>query len=70
MQERCLAGAGERVGERRARPLSTVRQPMMRLGAEAARMVVTLLEGGTLETSQLVLPTRLIPRATTAPPRR
>ncbi|WP_343224568.1 hypothetical protein [Microbacterium aurum] len=43
---------------------------MMRLGAEAARMVVTLLEGGTLETSQLVLPTRLIPRATTAPPRR
>lgn len=52
-----------------ARPLSTVRQPMMRLGAEAARLVVTLLSGGAVEATPLVLPTRLIPRATTAPPR-
>ncbi|MBN9177652.1 MAG: LacI family DNA-binding transcriptional regulator [Microbacterium sp.] len=53
-----------------ARPLSTVRQPMMRLGAEAARLVVALLGGTTPEVTQLILPTRLITRSTTAPPRR
>ncbi|AUG30763.1 MULTISPECIES: LacI family DNA-binding transcriptional regulator [Microbacterium] len=50
-----------------ARPLSTVRQPIQRLGAEAARMLVTMLAGATPEATHLVLPTRLIPRATTAP---
>lgn len=50
-----------------ARPLSTVRQPIQRLGAEAARMLVTMLGGGAPEATHLVLPTRLIPRATTAP---
>lgn len=49
-----------------ARPLSTVRQPIQRLGAEAARMLVTMLAGGMPEATHLVLPTRLIPRATTA----
>lgn len=50
-----------------ARPLSTVRQPIQRLGAEAARMLVTMLAGGAPDATHLVLPTRLIPRATTAP---
>lgn len=50
-----------------ARPLSTVRQPIQRLGAEAARMLVTMLSGATPEATHLMLPTRLIPRATTAP---
>ncbi|GAA3025913.1 LacI family DNA-binding transcriptional regulator [Microbacterium dextranolyticum] len=52
-----------------SRPLSTVRQPMQRIGAEAAKMLVTLLGGATLDAPHRVLPTRLIPRATTAPPR-
>ena len=51
-------------------PLSTVRQPMRRLGAEAANMLVLLLNGDPLPATHLVLPTRLVPRATTAPPRR
>ncbi len=50
-------------------PLSTVRQPMRRLGAEAANMLVLLLNGDPLPATHLVLPTRLVPRATTAPPR-
>lgn len=50
-----------------ARPLSTVRQPIQRLGAEAARMLVTMLTGAMPEATHLMLPTRLIPRATTAP---
>ncbi len=50
-------------------PLSTIRQPMRRLGAEAARMLVLLLNGDTPAATHLVLPTRLVPRATTAPPR-
>lgn len=50
-------------------PLSTVRQPIQRLGAEAARMLVALMAGETLERTHLILPTKFIPRATTAPPR-
>jgi LacI family transcriptional regulator len=53
-----------------ARPLSTVRQPIQRLGAEAAHMLVMLLAGESPEAMHLMLPTRLIPRATTAPLRR
>jgi len=52
-----------------ARPLTTVRQPMQRLGSEAARMLVALLTGGALDAPHRVLPTRLIPRTTTARPR-
>ncbi|WP_433673975.1 LacI family DNA-binding transcriptional regulator [Microbacterium gorillae] len=52
-----------------ALPLSTVRQPIQRLGAEAARMLVSLMAGETLERTHLILPTKFIPRATTAPPR-
>jgi len=48
-------------------PMSTIRQPMQTLGAVAARMVVGLLAGEQPETMHILLPTRLIPRATTAP---
>lgn len=51
-------------------PLTTIRQPMQTLGATAARMVVALMSGETLETTHILLPTRLIVRATTAPPHR
>ena len=48
--------------------LSTVRQPMQTLGAEAARLLLSLMQGDTPEVTHVTLPTRLVPRATTAPP--
>ncbi|MCT9821300.1 LacI family transcriptional regulator [Microbacterium sp. W1N] len=52
--------------------LSTVRQPMKRIGAAAATMLLGLLDapGGDAAPSHLRLPTRLVPRGTTAPPTR
>lgn len=48
--------------------LSTVRQPMQTLGAEAARMLLSLMQGDKPKTTHLKLPTRLVRRGTTAPP--
>lgn len=53
---------------RYALPLTTVRQPMGHMGAAAADLVVALMNGETPEATHLTMPTRLIPRATTAPP--
>ncbi len=53
---------------RRALPLTTVQQPMRRLGAVAAEMVLTLLTGHDLDEMHVTLPTRLVVRATTAAP--
>ncbi|QIG38648.1 LacI family transcriptional regulator [Microbacterium sp. 4R-513] len=50
--------------------LSTVRQPMQTLGAEAARLLLALMRGETPQATHITLPTRLAPRATTAPPPR
>lgn len=49
-------------------PLTTVRQPLHRVGRSAARAVMTLIEGGTLGTEHLLLRNRLVLRASTAPP--
>ncbi|WP_455905467.1 LacI family DNA-binding transcriptional regulator [Microbacterium sp.] len=54
---------------RRALPLTTIQQPMRRLGAVAADMVFTLLSGREIDEMHVILPTRLVVRATTAPPR-
>lgn len=54
---------------RRALPLTTIQQPMRRLGAVAAEMVFTLLSGAPIEQLHVILPTRLVVRATTAAPR-
>ncbi|MET0829769.1 MAG: LacI family DNA-binding transcriptional regulator [Microbacterium sp.] len=48
--------------------LSTVRQPMQTLGAEAARMLLSFMQGETPAATHLKLPTRLVTRGTTAPP--
>ncbi|BDI22972.1 LacI family DNA-binding transcriptional regulator [Herbiconiux sp. L3-i23] len=48
-------------------PLSTVRQPIQRLGEAATRLVLELIAGGTPEITHFTLPTRLVARATTAP---
>lgn len=55
---------------RRALPLTTIQQPMRRLGAVAAEMVFTLLSGQTIDEMNVILPTRLVVRATTASPSR
>jgi LacI family transcriptional regulator len=52
-----------------ALPLTTVRQHMQTLGSAAAGLLMTLMAGETPDATHLRLPTRLIPRATTAPPR-
>jgi LacI family transcriptional regulator len=53
----------------RAEPaLSTVRQPLHRIGATAAHLVVRLMAGETLEATHVRLGTRLVTRGTTAPP--
>ena len=49
-------------------PLTTVRQPMAQLGATAADMVVALMNGESPRLTHIRTPTRLIRRATTAPP--
>jgi LacI family transcriptional regulator len=48
--------------------LTTIRQPMKRIGATAATMLITLLNGETLTQNHVRLPTGLVRRATTAPP--
>lgn len=50
-------------------PLTTVRQHMQTLGSAAAGLLMTFMAGETPDATHLRLPTRLIPRATTAPPR-
>ncbi|MGD8195742.1 LacI family DNA-binding transcriptional regulator [Herbiconiux sp. P18] len=49
-------------------PLTTVRQPMQRIGAAAAELLIGLMNGETPERTHITLPTRLVRRATTAPP--
>ncbi|MCS5734080.1 LacI family DNA-binding transcriptional regulator [Herbiconiux daphne] len=49
--------------------LTTIRQPMQKLGAAAAGLLVALMNGETPAQTHIRLPTRLVPRATTAPPR-
>ena len=48
--------------------LTTVRQPMQRLGEVATKMLIALMNGEQPDQTHLRLPTRLVPRATTAPP--
>lgn len=50
-------------------PLTTVRQTMQHLGSEAVRLLLTLMNGDPLESTHVQLPTSLVTRASTAPPR-
>jgi len=49
-------------------PLTTVRQPMRRLGQTATEMLVAQLRGRPLQERHIRLSTILVPRGTTAPP--
>jgi DNA-binding LacI/PurR family transcriptional regulator len=51
-------------------PMTTVRQPLVQMGACAARMVLDLAGGGTLDQHRVELATTLIVRDSTAPPAR
>ena len=50
--------------------LTTVHQPLRRMGEEAARLALRLADGGTVETLRMDLATHLVVRDSTAPPRR
>jgi LacI family transcriptional regulator, xylobiose transport system transcriptional regulator len=49
-------------------PLTTVRQPLVQMGATAARMVITLASGETPDQHRVELATTLVVRDSTAPP--
>ncbi|NNN30789.1 LacI family DNA-binding transcriptional regulator [Streptomyces sp. S3(2020)] len=49
-------------------PLTTVRQPLVRMGATAAEMLLDLGSGRRLEQDRIELPTELVVRGSTAPP--
>ncbi|GAB3884186.1 LacI family DNA-binding transcriptional regulator [Microbispora bryophytorum subsp. camponoti] len=51
-------------------PMTTVRQPLVQMGAAAARMVAALAEGEPLEQHRVELATTLVVRESTAPPHR
>jgi LacI family transcriptional regulator len=50
-------------------PLTTVRQPVADMAALAARTLLRLIDGGTVDPPRPEVPTRLVERASTAPPR-
>jgi LacI family transcriptional regulator len=49
-------------------PLTTIRQPMQRLGTTAVDLLMSLMGGTEPEAMRVQLPTRLVRRATTGPP--
>jgi LacI family transcriptional regulator len=51
-------------------PLTTVRQPMRLIGQTATEVILARLAGGDATVRHVELPTELVVRATTAPPRR
>jgi LacI family transcriptional regulator len=51
-------------------PLTTVAQPIMQMGETAAEVLLRHIENADLAPERVVLPTHLVVRATTAPPRR
>lgn len=50
-------------------PMTTVRQPLVQMGAAAARMIIALADGQRLEQHRVELATTLVVRESTAPPR-
>ena len=51
-------------------PLTTVRQPLANMGAAAATMLLALAVGQEPEHDRVELPTTLVVRDSTAPPRK
>ncbi|MCX7799162.1 MAG: LacI family transcriptional regulator [Fimbriimonadales bacterium] len=51
-------------------PLTTVRQPLAQLGHAATDLLLELIEGNRTPGTKITLPTQLVVRGTTAPPRK
>ncbi|MFC4555380.1 LacI family DNA-binding transcriptional regulator [Georgenia faecalis] len=51
-------------------PLTTISQPIQRMGSAALELLIHLMDGGTDRPTHLRLPTELVERASTAAPRR
>lgn len=51
-------------------PLTTIRQPLAEIGRAGVRLVLQLLDSERAETPQIEMPTRLVVRESTGPPRR
>ncbi len=49
-------------------PLTTVHQPMRRMGSTAAQLLLAHFEGSALPEAPTVIPTELIVRGSTVPP--
>ncbi|HVV19339.1 MAG TPA: substrate-binding domain-containing protein, partial [Pseudonocardiaceae bacterium] len=49
-------------------PLTTIRQPIAEMAAQATRMLLRYLDTGTFDTQRIELSTELVVRASTAPP--
>src|SRR5690606_39099760 len=49
-------------------PLTTVNQPMQRMGAEAITLLLDLMRGVSDRSTHVQLPTELVVRGSTAPP--
>ncbi len=49
-------------------PLSSIKTPIYELGSRAAEILLQVISGDSLRTPQLVLPTTLVQRGSTAPP--
>lgn len=50
-------------------PLTTIAQPMREIGERAVRLLIDVLNGGTMTPVSITLPHRLVVRSSTAPPR-
>ncbi|MBV9230894.1 MAG: substrate-binding domain-containing protein, partial [Chloroflexi bacterium] len=56
------------LAERIAPALTTVRQPLRKMGLMAAQMLLRMISGETLETKRIELTTSLVIRESCAPP--
>ncbi|RMB61901.1 substrate-binding domain-containing protein [Tessaracoccus antarcticus] len=50
-------------------PLTTINQPIQQMGSEALRLLIQLIEGQSDTETHVMLPTSLVLRSTTCPPR-
>lgn len=48
-------------------PLTTVRQPIQEMGAAGIRLLISLIEGTTVDETHIQLPTSLVERGSTGP---
>ncbi len=65
-----VIGFDDVLAERTYPPLTTVAAHCAESGAQAVALLCEILQGGRAETERVIIPTELVVRATTAPPRK